>query len=116
MYNVFMGWRVQRGYYCFGTIGVIRFNHTSKKYVYVKTKRCGSWAATLCGCKLILTFLPKQLEAKLDVHVTWISCDSLVVNPITVYSYGFFFNCTTVGQASDRMKAVPKRFYRLVGA
>ena len=25
----------------------------------------------------------------------------LVVNPITVDSYGFFFNCTMVGQASD---------------
>ena len=23
------------------------------------------------------------------------------LNPITVYSYGFLFNCTTVGQASD---------------
>ena len=27
----------------------------------------------------------------------------LVVNPITVYSYGFLFNCTTVGRASDSM-------------
>ena len=27
----------------------------------------------------------------------------LVLNPITIYSYGFFFNCTTVGQASDSM-------------
>ena len=25
----------------------------------------------------------------------------LVLNPITVYSYGFLFNCTMVGQASD---------------
>ena len=25
----------------------------------------------------------------------------LVLNPITVYRYGFLFNCTTVGQASD---------------
>ena len=30
----------------------------------------------------------------------------LVLNPITVYSYGFLFNCTTVGQASDSMKAL----------
>ena len=30
----------------------------------------------------------------------------LVLNPITVYSYGFLFNCTTVGQASDSMTAV----------
>ena len=30
----------------------------------------------------------------------------LVVNPITNDSYGFLFNCTTVGQASDLMTAL----------
>ena len=30
----------------------------------------------------------------------------LVLNPITVYSYGFLFNCTTVGHASDSMTAL----------
>ena len=30
----------------------------------------------------------------------------LVLNPITVYSYGFLFNCTTVGQASDSMRTL----------
>ena len=30
----------------------------------------------------------------------------LVLNPITVCGYGFLFNCTTVGQASDSMKAL----------
>ena len=30
----------------------------------------------------------------------------LVLNPITVYSYGGIFNCTTVGQASDSMTAL----------
>ena len=32
----------------------------------------------------------------------------LVVNPIKVYtcSYGYLFNCTTVGQASDPMTAL----------
>ena len=30
----------------------------------------------------------------------------LVVNPIKVYSYGFLFNCTTVGQASDSLTAL----------
>ena len=30
----------------------------------------------------------------------------LVVNPITVYSYGFLFSCTTVGQASESMTAL----------
>ena len=28
------------------------------------------------------------------------------LNSITVYSYGFLFNCTTVGQASDSMAAL----------
>ena len=30
----------------------------------------------------------------------------LVLNPITVCGYGFLFNCTTVGQASDSMTAL----------
>ena len=30
----------------------------------------------------------------------------LVLKPITVYSYGFLFNCTTVCQASDSMTAL----------
>ena len=30
----------------------------------------------------------------------------LVLNPITIYSYGFLFNCTTVGHASDSMTAL----------
>ena len=30
----------------------------------------------------------------------------LILNPITVYSYGFLFNCTTVSQASDSMTAL----------
>ena len=30
----------------------------------------------------------------------------LVLNLITVYSYVFLFNCTTVGQASDSMMAL----------
>ena len=34
------------------------------------------------------------------------SLHNLVLNPITVYSYGFLFNCTTVGQASDSMTAL----------
>ena len=40
----------------------------------------------------------------------------LVFNPITVHSYGFLFNCTTVGQASDSMMVLTKSFYRWVGA
>ena len=30
----------------------------------------------------------------------------MVLTPITVYSYGFFSNCTTVGQASNCMTAL----------
>ena len=40
----------------------------------------------------------------------------LVVNPIRVYSYGFLYNCTTVGQTSDSMKALTQSFNGLVGA
>ena len=40
----------------------------------------------------------------------------LVLNPITVYSYGFLFNYTTVGQALDSMTALTKSFNQLVGA
>ena len=40
-------------------------------------------------------------------YQTYISCDSpLVVNPISVDSYGFLFNSTTVGPASDLMTAL----------
>ena len=39
----------------------------------------------------------------------------LVVNSITVYSYAFFFNCMTVGQASDSMIALTLSFNPLVG-
>ena len=40
----------------------------------------------------------------------------LVLNPITVYSYGFLFNCTTVGQASDSTTALTRSFNRWLGA
>ena len=39
----------------------------------------------------------------------------LFLNPITVYSYGFLFNCTTVGQASDSMTALALSFNPWVG-
>ena len=32
--------------------------------------------------------------------------ECLVLNPISVYNYGFLFNCTTVGQASYFMTAL----------
>ena len=40
----------------------------------------------------------------------------MAVNPKTVDSYGFLFNCTTVGHASDLMKALTLNFNLLVGA
>ena len=39
-----------------------------------------------------------------------------VLNPITVYSYGFLFNCMTVGQASDSLTTLTLSFNRWVGA
>ena len=32
----------------------------------------------------------------------------LILIPVSVYSYGFLVNCTTVGQASDSMTALTK--------
>ena len=40
----------------------------------------------------------KRVGYKMDI-MRQSAC--LVVNQITVYSYGFLFNCTTVGQVSD---------------
>ena len=40
----------------------------------------------------------------------------LALNPITVYSYGFLFNRTTVGQASYSMTALAQSFNRWVDA
>ena len=40
----------------------------------------------------------------------------LIVNLITVYSFGFLFNCTTANQASNSMTALTNGFNRLVGA
>ena len=39
------------------------------------------------------------------MDIMWQSA-CLVVNPITVDSNGFLFNCTTVGQASDLKMAL----------
>ena len=39
----------------------------------------------------------------------------LVLNQITVYCYGFLYNYTTVGQASDSMMALTLSFNRWVG-
>ena len=44
-----------------------------------------------------------KVECNLDV-MSQSAC--LVVNPITVYSFGFLFSCTMVGQASDSMTAL----------
>ena len=40
----------------------------------------------------------------------------LVVSPITVDSYGFLFNCMTVGEASDLMTTLALSFTPLIGA
>ena len=40
----------------------------------------------------------------------------LILNPVTVYIYGVFFNCTMVGQASDSMTVLTYNFNWSVGA
>ena len=39
-----------------------------------------------------------------------------LIRPIVVYSYGFLFNCSTVGQVSDSMTTLALNFHRWVNA
>ena len=50
----------------------------------------------------------KIIKCYKKLDIIWISCDTayLVINPITVYSYGFLFSCSMVGQATDSMTAL----------
>ena len=47
----------------------------------------------------------RYIRVEYNLHVMPQSA-CLVLNPITVYSYGFLLNSTTVGQASDSMTAL----------
>ena len=47
----------------------------------------------------------RHIRIGYNLDIMWQSA-CLVLNPISVYSYGFPFYCTTVGQASDSMKAL----------
>ena len=40
----------------------------------------------------------------------------IIFDPITVYSHGFLFNCTTVGQDSNSMTTLTEIFNGWVGA
>ena len=57
----------------------------------------------------------RYIKVGYNLDVMWQSA-CLVLNPITVYSYGFLFKWTTVGQASDSMTALTLSFNQLVGA
>ena len=46
------------------------------------------------------------LYSESTVPIDAVNILPVVFNPITVYSYGFLFNCTTLGQASDSMTAL----------
>ena len=48
--------------------------------------------------------LSDQFKIMIKRYMRQSAC--LVLNQITVYSYGFLFNCTTVGQAKDSMTAL----------
>ena len=47
----------------------------------------------------------RYIRVGYNLDIMWQSA-CLVLNPITVYSYGFLFNCTTVDQALDSMTAL----------
>ena len=63
------------------------------------------------NCALIIKRY-KRVGYNLDI-MRQSSC--LVVKPITVDSFCFLFNCTTVGQASDLKTALTLSFNPLVG-
>ena len=72
---------------------VLLKNHKAVTPVWLKPAASQSWV------KHSTTEPPKKkVGYNLDVMR---QCKCLVLNPITVYSYGFLFNCTMVGQASD---------------
>ena len=54
----------------------------------------------------ILIFWLVSVAEEIDFSLAFLENQKTVLNPITVYSYGFLFNCTTVGQASDSMTAL----------
>ena len=49
--------------------------------------------------------IKRYIKVGYNLDVMWQSA-CLVLNPITVNSYGILFNCTTVGQASASMTAL----------
>ena len=53
--------------------------------------------------KRYLTFQVKRVRYNMAI-MQQSAC--LIVNPITVDSYGFLFNCTTVGKTSDLITAL----------
>ena len=70
------------------------------------------WNASLSGISS-----GSSLFAKVHVYqYTMRQYVYLVVNPITVHSYGILFNCTTAGHASDSMTALTYRFHPLAVA
>ena len=49
--------------------------------------------------------IKRYIKVGYNLDVMWQSA-CLVLNPITVYIYGFLFNCTTVGQVSGSLTAL----------
>ena len=58
--------------------------------------------------------MKRYKKVRYDVHIMR-QFAYLVVNPITVYSYRFLINCTTVSQASDSMMGLTQSFKSRVG-
>ena len=67
-------------------------------------------------CNLITLTVDQKSLVLLPPSISLLQRFIHVWNRITVYSYGFLFSCTTVGQASDSMTALTKSFNRWVGA
>ena len=66
---------------------------------------CLVFAMSLCASVYMCFVVTCWERAGYNVDVMQQSA-CLVLNPIMVYSYGFLFNCTTVGLSSDSMTAL----------
>ena len=71
--------------------------------VYNYSKKLLATLILVINSKRLSNVIKKKVGYNLDI-MRQSAC--LVVNPITGFSRGFLFNCTTVGQASDSMTSL----------
>ena len=82
-----------------------RLNISCKYYDFTKSLKLGFTTIRFLSRDQFKKIVKRYIRVGYNLDIMRQSA-CLVLNPITVYSYGFLFNCTTVGQASDFMTAL----------